>query len=211
MKNLLLLLFILLIPILGYSLFLTVVQIDFTAQHIQFFFGAVIISIIIHYYRTRKKPSFFATFEHELTHNIWALFTFNKPAGFHINNDGTGMFEYYGKSNFLQMLGPYVTLTISYILIPFYYILIEPARPYYFLVLGLATGYHTASTIKETGFFQTDIKRQGYLFSMVFIIIGNIFSYGLLLAFVINRHTGMWEFLNTGFIQAWELLQVLRP
>lgn len=209
MKAVLTPLFIILIPVMGWSFYETAILIDVKDPINLAFFGALLLAAAIHFARTRKKHSYFATFEHELTHNIWALLTFNKPAGFHINDDGTGEFAYYGKSNFLQMLGPYVTLTIPYLLLPVYYVLNPAFALYYFIVLGIATGYQTASTIKETGFHQSDIQRQGLFFSVVFIILGNLISYGLVLGFLVNRGTGMKYFLTTGFLNAWELIQPL--
>lgn len=206
MKIILLILFILLIPVFGWSFFQTVLELDFTNKVVLGFFGALVAAAVLHMLKARRKPSFFATFEHELTHNIWALVTFNKPAGFHINDDGSGEFQYYGKSNFLQMLGPYVTLTITYLLLPIYFVLDRRFDLYFFIALGLATGYHTASTWNETGFHQSDIQRQGYFFSVVFIILGNLFSYGLVLAFLAARGPGMKGFLTEGFLKAWELL-----
>jgi hypothetical protein len=211
MKIVLTVLFILVIPILGWSFANMAVQLDFGNTLVLGFFGGGAAAAVIHVIRTRYKSSYFATFEHELTHNLWAILTLNKPAGFHINDDGTGEFEYYGKSNFLQMLGPYVTLTLSFLLIPAYYVIKEEFHFYYFILLGLSVGYHTASTIKETGFFQTDIQRQGRFFSVIFIIFGNLFSYGIVLSFLINRHQGMLDFLTDGFLQVWDLAQTYLP
>ena len=167
---------------------------------ISFGISAVIFFIFL------SSSSFFAIFEHELTHNIWAVLTFNKPVGFHVRKGEGGLFEYHGKGNFLITLSPYFFLTFSFIALPFYLIIKEEFYLYFFIVLGIFTGYHTSSTIKETKLQQPDLKVNGYFVSIVVIILGNILNYGLIIAFTIGGWGKMWEFLRSGMLEFGEFV-----
>ena len=81
---------------------------ELNTEYICFFGGVVFSLLIVSVYR--KKLEFFSTFEHELTHNIWAMLFFRKPMGFHVNKDGSGLFEFIPGGKFSDIfisLAPY--------------------------------------------------------------------------------------------------------
>ncbi len=153
-----------------------------------------------------SRGSFLAIFEHELTHNLWAILTFNKPTGFHIEKGYGGEFNYEGKGNFLMALSPYFSLTFSFLILPLYLVIQQEYYKYFIIILGILTGFHTSTTLKETGFRQTDLKEYGYLFSFIIIILGNILSYGIILAFVTGSWGGIREFIISGFKELYSFL-----
>ena len=170
------------------------------AEPYQFWFliafaGATILSFLF-----ISKGSFLATFEHELTHNLFAILTFNKPTGFHVNRDGSGLFQYRGRGNILITLGPYFFQTFSFLLLPLYLVIIPDYYAYFFGLLGILTGYHTSSTIKEFRFRQPDIRKNGILYSTILVVFLNIISYGILFSFVAGRWVGIKDFLVSGIL-----------
>jgi hypothetical protein len=80
---------------------------------------------------------------------------------------------------------------------------------YFFIALGLFTGYHTSSTIKETRISQPDIQKYGALFSFIVIIFGNIICYGLILVFTQEQWPGFLSFLKSGALDFQEGLTAL--
>lgn len=151
-----------------------------------------------------KSGSYFAIFEHELTHNLFALLTFQKPTGFHVEKGTGGYFQYEGRGNVLMILAPYFFLTISFIALLFYNLLKAEYYNYFFIALGIFTGYHTSSTFKETRISQPDIQKYGPLFSFIVIIFGNILFYGLILVFTLEQWPGFMSFLKSGAVDFWE-------
>mgnify|MGYP006135399681 FL=1 len=83
-----------------------------------FFFLAESLFSLVFLLLFKRILNFFTTFEHELTHNIWAMLFFRKPMGFHVNNDGSGLFEYEpgGRfSNKFILLSPYYFPTACFL------------------------------------------------------------------------------------------------
>lgn len=150
-----------------------------------------------------RGGSYFALFEHELTHNLFGLLTFQKPVGFHVERGRGGYFQYQGKGNVLMTLAPYFFLTLSFIALLFYGVLKAEYHQYFFMALGLFTGYHTSSTLKETRLSQPDIRQYGALFSFIVIIFGNVLCYGLILAFTLEQWPGFVSFLKNGALDFW--------
>jgi hypothetical protein len=124
------------------------------------------------------RDAYLAIFEHEFTHNSWAILTFNRPKGFHVERGNGGYFEYSGRGNFLITLSPYFFLTLSFILLIFYNLIKPEYYSYFYIVLGIFTGYHTSSTIKETSFNQPDIKANGFFFHSLPSFWVTLFSMG---------------------------------
>lgn len=171
-----------------------------------FLFGALVSLllwiIIIH------KAEFFLTFEHEMTHLLTGLLFFKNPVAFWATETEGGFVQLYGH-NFIIGLAPYFLPTISFLLMPFIFVIKYSYYPHYFFVLGFSTAYHILSTIKEFGYHQPDIQQCGKIFSTIFLILMNIVCYGIILAFVINRFEGSWHFLKSGFLYSLQFIRSL--
>ena len=165
-----------------------------------FFVGGTIFSIYI-VSKYKKKLEFFSTFEHELTHNIWAMLFLKKPMGFHVNTDGSGLFEYQsgvsgGKfSEIFISLSPYFFPTACYLWLPFHVMCKEEYYWFYFLMMGIFFGYQVMSTIQETGFYQSDIQLNGILYSYLTFIPLYIIFHGIIIAHLNNGFAGISDFL----------------
>jgi len=170
------------------------------------------VSAIVCYVLARRLE-FFATFEHELTHNVWALLFFKKPMGFHVNEDGSGLFQFQGRTSTISelfiSLAPYFFPTVTVLLIMVSPIIREDFMGIYYLFIGITYGYHISSTIKETHLQQTDITGNGYFTSLNLIISLNLLANGLVLAFISGGWSGMGDFFTDSFTFATEAVKHL--
>ena len=87
----------------GYSFLneITIFNID-VSKNYMFLLGTI--AVLILYFIFSNKLQYFSTFKHELTHNIWALLFFKKTRGFHVNTDGSGLFEWSGSCGLLSKI-----------------------------------------------------------------------------------------------------------
>ena len=149
-----------------------------------------------------KSARFFSTFEHEFTHLIVGLLFLKKPAGFQVTEYNGGVTQLYG-GNFLITLAPYFLPTLSFLLLPLYFVTTYSIHPYFFLLLGLFTSYHVLSTIQEFSYEQTDITKNGKAFSTIFLIFANLFCYGYIIAIVIGGFHLGWVFIKNGVFHSY--------
>lgn len=162
-----------------------------------FFLGGCLFSLYV-VAKFKTQLEFFSTFEHELTHNIWAMLFFRKPMGFHVNTDGSGLFEYNGGSKFSNIfiyLSPYFFPTACYLWLPFHVMCKEEYYWFYFMMMGIFFGYQVMSTIQETGSYQTDITANGILYSYVTFIPLYIVFHGVILSHLNNGFSGISDFI----------------
>lgn len=187
----------------GYSLLGEVRSFDMgQSENTLFLAGTVVSGILCLLFARRLR--FFMVFEHELTHNIWALLFLKKPRGFHVNPDGSGQFQFSGRTSTISelfiSLGPYFFPTITVLLILASPIVKEGLMEIYFLAIGITYGYHLSSTVKETHLRQTDISENGYFTSFNLIISLNLLTNGLVLAFI----NGGWGCVGVYFLRSYE-------
>lgn len=162
-----------------------------------FFLGGMVFSMAI-LLRFEKKFEFYSTFEHELTHNLWAIFFFKKPTGFRVNEDGTGLFQWIGAGKFSKvfiLLAPYFFPTACFLWLPFYEICKEEYYWLYFMLMGIFFGYHLISTYQEIGIHQTDITENGIVYSFIVITCLFVFFHGVVLSLVSEGYEGVYNFV----------------
>jgi len=163
---------------------------QFRAAFIGFVVGALLWLVM------RKNLSFFGTFEHELTHLIFSILMFQRPSSFyaserkgHVSCDG---------GNFLDGLAPYFFPTFSYVLLGIYPLLRSSAQMVFYPLLGFFTGFHLVSNIMEFEPHQSDIRKAGVIFSVLFCTFAGAVAFGFILAFVISGFRGGLDFLMIG-------------
>ena len=123
------------------------------------------------------EPKWLYVLGHELTHAIWALPFGGKLKKIRVSSGGGHVLV--TKSNFLTSLAPYF--------FPFYVILViiifvignfiwgwGKFILFFYFFIGVAYAFHLTLTYKILKIKQPDIVGQGYLFSAVIILIGNI-------------------------------------
>ena len=183
------------------NLFMLIPQLakNLSINHVGFLVGTLISLFIIKKYK--KQLSFFIVFEHELTHNIWAMLFFMKPMGFHVKEDGTGGYFVHSANGNTKLkdifirLSPYFFPTACFLWIPFCIVWKEEYLLYYFSIMGVFWGYHIMSTIQETGSHQSDLRAHGLTYSYLLILPLYIIFNGIIIALLNNGFSGIIDFL----------------
>ena len=165
----------------------------YTLPNVQVFLTGLIPTSLL-WFILGSKLTFFHVFEHEFTHMIIGLLFFKKPRVF-IASEYGGAVELYG-GNFIITLAPYFFPTFSYLLLLIFPLLNPSFYNYFYLSLGIITGYHISSTLIEFDFGQPDIITSGIVFSLLFCLFMNILTLGFLFYFVAYGFKGGVEFLR---------------
>jgi hypothetical protein len=131
-----------------------------------------------------KKPvwgSWFSTFEHELTHVLFAWATFHRAKISKVTHGDGGYMTHQGMGNWLIMLSPYFFPTFSFLLI-LMHVFFDVAEFAYQAALGASVCYHAISTYHATHKGQTDLQESGLAFSWCVLPGLNLYFYLLILA-----------------------------
>lgn len=162
-----------------------------------FLYGFAFISFVQIVFKT-YTASFVKIVEHELTHGLFALLTFNKIVGFDFTPEtGSGSIILKGRLNWLVIVSPYFfpLLTVLFILFLYVHFKLTGVLPgYAFAGLGITTAFHFWTTLFECHPHQTDLQRIGYPFSICFIPGANAVVYALMTVFVDRGMTGLGQF-----------------
>lgn len=138
--------------------------------------GGIILSPLL------NRQKFLRTFEHEMTHLLFAKIFFGKIKALNVNSNGEGYVEYSASPNPFIGLSPYFFPLFSAfvsILIP----LLNPVfSKYFFILSGIFLSNHLISSLKEILSSQPDIKQEGIVFSAFFISFFIIFFYGIIVS-----------------------------
>jgi hypothetical protein len=197
MKIIISILFIPLIFCYGYALVNLISVIDFEADTQKLFWASFLLSTVLCFI-TIKADSYVAIFKHELTHNLMAILTFQRPEGFQVFRGEGGLFISSGRGNFLVTLAPYFLLTFSLLILPLFAIVDSTKLWILDIMLGILTGFHTSTVIKDFSINQPDIRQNGILFSIIIIVLGNIMNYAIIISFSQNGFQDFLEFLKDG-------------
>ena len=148
------------------------------------FFGYFLLWVL--FFSKRSAGSFFSTFEHELTHALFAWITFKKVTGLQATWNSGGVCYIEGGENWLIYIAPYFFPTLM--LIPM--ILSVVVDRQYFdsieVMLGAVMAYHMTSTYVETHRGQTDLQETGFLFAALFLPTANVMIYGWALIYFLD-------------------------
>lgn len=126
---------------------------------------------------------------HEMTHVFFALITLHSVGRVRLNpDDSGGSMVVRGGGNWLITLSPYF-----FPLFAFFYMLVMPwllkttdGHWLVYIIYGYFIAYYWATVLSQVHPKQTDIIKEGYIFSTIVIIAGNLYVTGLLFAF--NGH-----------------------
>ena len=132
-------------------------------------------------------------FGHEATHMLAAILTFHKPKSISVEQDKGGSFTYEGKGNWLITIAPYFIPTF-----PFLWMLMglflgqtNKFEPWYIIGFGVIVGFHIAANFTQIHAEQTDFKKAGYFFTMLFIPGANLLLIGYLWGFALKGWSGL--------------------
>jgi Peptidase M50B-like len=128
------------------------------------------------------------TLEHELTHALFALLTFNRITRLSAAR-GSGETEYEGRANWLISLAPYFFPTFCVLPLVALHLAVPAAKTWLLGLLGITLGLHLHGTAQELHRAQPDLHRHGLLAS-VCILPG---AMALALLVVLAAVPGQWQ------------------
>ena len=160
----------------------------FNFRNIKFYAmgGGVVVYVLMIFVAGYNNCHTMQVISHELTHIFFAMLTFHNAGRVRINPDGSGgSMVVMGGGNWLITLAPYF-----FPLFAFFYMLIMPVllrvSDGHWLVYGIygyLIAYYWATVLEQVHPKQTDIIKEGYIFSIIFIVGANLYTTGMVLAF----------------------------
>jgi hypothetical protein len=139
-------------------------------------------------FNRRLWGSWLPTFEHELTHTLFALITLHRVTDFHTSYAKGGHVQYIGgPGNWLITIAPYFfpTFVVLMLLVNYYFPLLQ--RDLFILMLGFVVSFHLISTLTEINTKQPDLRKVGLFFSCCFLPGANLFFVGGLIFILLER------------------------
>lgn len=136
---------------------------------------------------------------HELTHTFFAYLTFHNAGRIRLNPDGSGgSMTLKGRGNWVITLAPYFFPLFAFfymLLMPFLFKLTTETWLIYG-IFGYFIAYYWATVLEQIHPKQTDIIREGYVFSIIVIIAANLYTTGIMLAFASKLWQGVEIYLS---------------
>ena len=161
------------------------------------------------YFSRPSAGSFFSTFEHELTHAIFAWATFKKVTGLTATWREGGVCYFEGGKNWLIFIAPYffptlmlVPIVLSFVVKREYFEAVE-------IMLGAVMAYHMTSTYLETHSNQTDLQETSFLFAFLFLPTANIMVYTTALIYFVRGPKEASDYVVECCSRAWDWLLLL--
>jgi len=168
-------------------------SLDQSGLFVSGFLGYVILDRLL--FSRHFMGSSFSTFEHELTHALFAWLTWHRVTKLKVTWRSGGMVEIIGGGNWLISIAPYWFPTLCLPVIFLAELGLDrawwcPAS------LGLTCAYHLVSTWRETHKGQRDLQETGFVFAWLFLPSANLVTFGLIFAFAHAGLEGSSELLN---------------
>ena len=148
----------------------------------------------------RKLGGFWQTFEHELTHTLFALLFFQRIEGFTATAGKGGQVQHSGRwgGNFVISLAPYFFPTLTLVPLGVLFLVPPSIKPYVVGAVGFTLAYHLFATIRDARPRQPDLTRHGLLFSYTMIVLLNLICLGLVLTLTLSDTSAAGDFLARG-------------
>jgi len=159
--------------------------------------GYAVVWMILLRPRSMREGTFWSTLEHEATHIIFALLTFNRVRELNATSGQGGHMRFVGGGNWLVGIAPYFFPTLSVPVILVMLLLEGGGVDIANAVLGVTVAYHITSTYKETHRRQTDLHQVGMGFAWCFLPSANVVSFGLIAGTARNKLDGLRGYANS--------------
>ena len=138
---------------------------------------------------------FFEVFYHELIHTFYSIISFKGVKSFFASDTKGGEIEI-SKSNFVIELSPYFFPLFALIFCGLKLFIEKEFQCYMIFLAGLGTGLHLSSLFHDFKFEQSDIEKNGALFSFVIVLLLNIIFFGIILSILGSDHLSIWQFFE---------------
>lgn len=147
----------------------------------------------------KQNVEWLRIFSHEATHALFNILFFNRVIKFYAGNDDGGQVAYKGRDNFIISLSPYFFPLFTVIILIFRLLVKENLYIYIDILIGITYLFHLRTFILQFSPQQTDISTHGFLFSLTFILLMNIFFFGLIITVIGGGYDAFSNFLIDGF------------
>ena len=162
-----------------------------------FIAGVVFYGVLWWVYLSRRAP-FWSIVEHELTHAVFALLFFKRVRSLNAFRNRGGKVTVEG-GNFVIALAPYIFPLPVLVLILLKFLIDPRYNDVLNFLLGFFLMFHLFPLFSEVHPSQPDIQTTGVMFSLLIILLGNVFFIGLTLSSLDIQAAGMKTFLKTGW------------
>lgn len=162
------------------------IMIRWKSHYYPLFIGMFIYIILWKVVFKNITNSWVLTFEHEITHGLFALLTFHKITSIKVTTGNGGHISYsgIGGGNWLITIAPYFFPTLSVLVLVIMYFSSMPLHSTLLGIFGFSMAYHMHSTLIETHSGQTDLKEVGFTFAWLFLPAANILVNIMLLSLI---------------------------
>ena len=160
-------------------------------------------------FRHRFAGSYLSTFEHELTHALFAWATLHKVTGLTVTwrDGGACRYEGSGDGNWLITTAPYWFPTLALPPLLLTYWLESDHLPMLNFLTGAALIYHLTSTYRETHSDQPDLQSAGFAFSALFLPTANLLAYSVVVLIATSGTEAAYELLTDIWQRLWASAQ----
>lgn len=130
----------------------------------------------------KKNTGVIRIFTHELTHTVVCLMFFRKIHSFNVSHEG-GAVQHSGggRGDIFITLAPYCLPIYTFAFAILRLLSSDSSLFVFDILIGLTLAFHIICYAKETSPRQTDIKRSGYLRSLLFIPTALFFNLSIIL------------------------------
>ena len=136
---------------------------------------------------------FLEVFYHELIHTFYSIISFKGVRSFFASDSKGGEIEI-SKSNFVIELSPYFFPLFALVFCGLKPFIVEEFQLYIIFLAGLGIGLHLSSVFHDFKFQQSDIERNGALFSFVIVLLLNIIFLGIIFSILGYDHSVINQF-----------------
>jgi len=196
-------------------LYQTLPQIPWMEKEPAVFMGGFAAYLLIHF--LLYKPVFSHVLAHELTHALAAVMMGGKVSSLEASDKGGNTVV--NKSHVFICLAPYVFPFYTAVTLLFYLVAAEPHRIYFIALMGFTYAFHLVLTIYSLSHHQPDLQEGGVVFSLIFILTGNLIIFLLLVCLICPTvlpwsqafyQTSQWVFSLARIFWAWAVPNLSR-
>lgn len=175
------------------------------------FIGIAALSALVLIPPIRRNIGIFRIFTHELTHTVVCLMFFRKILSFNVNKDGGVVYHTGAKRGEIFInLAPYCLPIYTFAFAIIRLLASEGSLFIFDILIGFTLAFHIICYAKETRPKQTDIKKSGYLRSLLFIPTALMFNLSIIMLTVLSDFGNAFAILFTGYWESitefWELI-----
>lgn len=176
------------------ALLCSVKYFNFTNPRFLFFLGGCFVYFISSMSMDKSVRASIQVLGHELTHSLFAVLTLHKVKKVEIKADDTGgSMKFEGIGNWLIIAGPYFFpfFCVVYAVLAAVVTMFLKIGLLYHVLFGYFAGYYIDVVFSQLHNEQTDLKKLGPLFCVMFLPSANLWMCGNLLAYNVRGWDGL--------------------